>query len=71
MYICRIIFIMDSDIIKQKKRVVDDEDFISFQNMSKIKNLSVFAYLNDIYYKKQNFYGVSEFCFYGLSEFRF
>ena len=62
---------MDSDIIKQKKRVADDEDFISFQNMSKIKNLSVFANLNDIYYKKQNFYGVSEFCFYGVSEFRF
>ena len=51
---------MDSDIIKQKKRVIDDEDFISFQNMSKIKNLSVLAYLNDIYYKKQNFNGASD-----------
>lgn len=60
---CPPIFIMDSDIIKQKKRVFDDVDFISFQHMSKIKNLSVFAYLNDIYYKKQSFYGLSEFCF--------
>ena len=62
---------MDSNIIKQKKRVVDDEDFISFQNMSKIKNLSVFAYLNDIYYKKQISIGCQNFVSMGCQNFVF